>query len=199
MESRKRSLQGGARGGLSGGTTHAAQAGPTWWTRRGTIVQRTSRSRADHLMQQIAALCLEVLAQPPERVHVVWEPPRLSSRTVLSDFREGDAVVVASGGPPAPQARPAVHHAQGLKRLVEHLADRGVVRHIDVATLAVVCRQYKVDASCSLRNRHALRICRSEYEASEQLAMRTARPITAIGMQKVATITQGCDDNALAN
>jgi hypothetical protein len=55
--------------------------------------------RSHHLPRQIAAVRLEVLAQPLQRVHVAGDHrvDFLSDR--LCGFLEDDAVVVASGGP----------------------------------------------------------------------------------------------------
>jgi hypothetical protein len=52
--------------------------------------------------------------------------PFLSDR--LPGLLEDDAVVVASGGPSAPQTRPAVHHALGLKHSRTASSRRPVIR-----------------------------------------------------------------------
>ena len=51
-----------------------------------------------YLSQQIAAVFLEVLAKPLERVHVVRDCHRISSFVILGRFSKVDAVVVACGG-----------------------------------------------------------------------------------------------------
>ncbi len=53
----------------------------------------------DHLAQQVAAVLLEVLAQPRQGLHRVRDCHRISSQLVFRRTSEIDAVVVASGGP----------------------------------------------------------------------------------------------------
>jgi hypothetical protein len=95
--------------------------------------------RAHHLTQQIAALRVEVLAQPIERVHVVGDHRVLLSGSSFAGLPEVDAVVVASGGPSPHQSWP-VHHELGLKRPTTCRRGRrhGVLLPMTISTVDVL-------------------------------------------------------------